>query len=81
MRACIEADPLKVILLKRLFRSLDPFELSCQIEEKLERIYDMTFGLSAFQRRTNIPKIHNVNKREKVAKRENYDYSYGYILK
>lgn len=77
---CKEADPRKVAQLKQLFCVLDPFELSRRIEEKLDRIYEMASKVSAFQR-TVMPKIHNVNKREKEAKRENYDYPYSYILK
>lgn len=77
--ACKEADPLKLILLKRLFGSLDPFELSRQIEQKLDLIYHMASKMSGLER-TVIHKMHNANKREKEPKRENHD-CYGYILK
>ncbi len=47
--ACAQADPQKVAELKKLLDSLNPFELSKAIDQKLERIYRM-----AHARRTPI---------------------------
>lgn len=38
---CKNVNPLKVAELKKLFQSLDPFELSENIDKKLNRIYEM----------------------------------------
>ena len=48
--SCKEVHPQKVAKLKRLFRSLDPFELSQRIEEKLDRIYQIASKTTRSQR-------------------------------
>jgi len=52
-----EAYPQKVTELKRLFHSLDPFELSQRVEEKLDQIYHMASKTSRIQR-TAVPEFH-----------------------
>ena len=47
---CPEIDSKKVAKLKKLFLSLDPFELSQTIEKKLIRIQDMATKITKFQR-------------------------------
>src|SRR4029077_13382076 len=39
--ACAQANPAQVAGLKKLWQSLDPFQLGKTIEQKLERIYEM----------------------------------------
>lgn len=54
---CQQADPKKVAELNKLFTTVDPFELSRQIEQKLQRLYRMasqrvggTIGFKPFQK-------------------------------
>ena len=68
---CKESDPVKVAQLNAIFHSLDPFNLSLQIEDKLDSIYQMASKRSIFQRTVMHTYSQLINKREKVAKREN----------
>lgn len=52
---CKEADSEKIAQLKKLFRSLDPFELSQTIEKKLTKIQSLATKITKFQR-TYLPK-------------------------
>ena len=52
---CKEADSEKIAQLKKLFRSLDPFELSQTIEKKLTKIQSLATKITKSQR-TYLPK-------------------------
>lgn len=58
---CKEAYPRKVAELGALFHSLDPFELSQRIEEKLDRIYRMALKTTGSQR-TAVPEFYQDQK-------------------